>query len=263
MNWIEKSLSIAAAAVVVLAFLGYQPANNNNSMKPAPDESSKRKPLLRRPLLPWRNPGDYTAEAAPVLDHPDFENHNSPAGEEPAVDFPEKEWIKNIGSEKGSHAGMCVFSAFEMMMLWHGVEEFRGFRNWCAHNYEGGGYPEKLDKLVTEYCRIKGLEKPLLIQYVGDKPGFLEQGLNNGWMPCCTLSHSSRYGPKPISHMVNCVQLSDKNGAIMDNNFKDFEWWTSKEACLAALKYTDPNNHRQVYWGVVVVAPGPPPAPKG
>lgn len=257
MKFTDITLALIAALVFILAFLGYRP----NSPNAKDDTSSKdtRKPIIRRPILPILpiRPKTFEGEEKHVV----FENHNSPTGEEPWVDFPENEWIKNIGS-KLDGAGMCVFSSLEMMFLWHGMEEFRGFRNWCAEHYKGGGYPDKVNQLLEAYCKAKNIQKPLIIQYVGDNSDFLEKALGNGWMPCCTLSHSKRYGPAPISHMVNCVQLTPKTGAIMDNNFKDYEWWTSKEACLTAMKYRDPNNGRQVYWGVVVVAPGPPPPPK-
>lgn len=267
MKFIGNTLSIAAALVVVLAFFGYHPISiqkgDNRTPNILPDnrDPDTRRPLLRRPLLPLIQPKDMPSfEAGPK--YPTFENHNSASGEEPAVDYPEEEWIKNIGSKLGDHAGMCVFSSFEMMMIWHGFEDFRGFRNWCAERYPGGGYPDKLDKLIDAYCAAKHIDKPQIIQYVGDNPMFLQQAIENGFMPCTTLAHSPRYGPNPISHMVNCVHLTDHNGAIMDNNFKDFEWQEGREQFLAKLKYRDPNNGRPVYWAVIVVAPPPPPPPK-
>ncbi len=269
MKFIGNTLSIAAAMVVVLAFLGYRPsglATGGDGTSPAipksrPDDN--RKPLIRRPLLGPK--GEVVAEEMTgQRSNPEpkyFENHAGPSGEDPQVDFPENEWIKNIGSKKDG-AGMCVFSSFEMMMLWHGLEDFRGFRNWCAERYPGGGYPDKLEKLLDAYCKAKGIERPQIIQYVGDNPAFLEQALSNGWMPCVTLSHSPRYGSGSISHMVDAVHLTPSNGAIMDNNFKDYEWWPSKDKFMAAIKYRDPNNGRPVYWAVAVKAPGPPPIPK-
>ena len=67
----------------------------------------------------------------------------APDGTEPQIDYPDDDWLKNVGSRLDG-AGMCVFTSFEHSCRWAGLDEFRGFRDWCAQRYPGGGYPEKL-----------------------------------------------------------------------------------------------------------------------
>ena len=196
-------------------------------------------PPSDRHRRPWR---DSVQDGIPLI------------GEKvPQVDFPSEQWIRNIGS-KVDGAGMCVFTSFEMACLWAGLEEFRGFRDWCAAKYPGGGYPEKLAQLIDAYCQAKSIKKPLVIQYTGSDPDFLKVGLKNGWMPCTTLYHSPRYGSGVIYHMVCCAHLDGTDGAIQDNNFQPLEWATEAET-VNRIKL------KGEYWGVLIVSPGPPPSP--
>ncbi len=183
----------------------------------------------------------------------------APDGTEPQIDYPDDHWMKNIGSRKDG-AGMCVFTSFEHTCRWAGLEEFRGFRDWCAANYPGGGYPEKLYKLVKAYCQAKNIPAAVfdpdkqMIQYEGGKPDLLEAALANNLLPCVTLYHSPRYGGGTIYHMVNCAHLDAKNGAILDNNFQPLEW-ADRETTLRRCKLNGQ------LWAVVVLFPGPPPLP--
>ncbi|HEV3143069.1 MAG TPA: hypothetical protein VGZ47_04205, partial [Gemmataceae bacterium] len=60
-------------------------------------------------------------------------------GEILTVDLPASQHIKNIGS-KIDHAGMCVFTSVETAANWSGLAGWRGFRDWCAERYLGGGH---------------------------------------------------------------------------------------------------------------------------
>ena len=60
-------------------------------------------------------------------------------GDSITADLPESEHIKNIGSRLDG-AGMCVFSSIEMAARYQGLEEMRGWRDWCAAKYRGGEY---------------------------------------------------------------------------------------------------------------------------
>ena len=64
-------------------------------------------------------------------------------------DLPGSQHIKNIGS-KVDGSGMCVFTSIEMAALHAGLEQMRGFRNWVAEKYAGGGWPDKVDKLLAD-----------------------------------------------------------------------------------------------------------------
>lgn len=176
----------------------------------------------------------------------------APDGTEPAVDYPDDQWMKNIGSRIDG-AGMCVFTSFEHSCRWAGLEEFRGFRDWCAAKYRGGGWPEKLDQLVEAYCQAKGVKKPLVVQYEGSSSEVLEAGLRNGHLPCVTLYGSPRYRGR-IYHMVNCAHLDTDRGAILDNNYQPLEW-ADRGTTLGRVKLDGK------LWCVVVLASGPPPFP--
>jgi len=176
-----------------------------------------------------------------------------PNGLEPQIDFPDPQWMKNIGS-KVDGSGMCVFTSYEMMCRWAGLEEFRGFRDWCAGKYPGGGYPEKLDRLIQAYCKEKGIKTPTTIQYEGGSPELAQVALKQGLLPCVTLYRSPRYGRGTIYHMVNCAHLDDHNGAILDNNFQPLEW-ASRDETLNRVKLNGK------LWAVVIVADPPPPFP--
>ena len=172
----------------------------------------------------------------------------------PAVDFAEELWFKNIGSHIDG-AGMCVYTAAEFMFLQLGMNEFKGFRDWCAAKYPGGGYPQKLAKCIKEFCAAKHIPEPELRQYEGSDPEFVKTALANGWMPGVTLFHSPRYGGGIIYHMTNCVLLDGKFCEIQDNNFKPIEVCSYEEG-LKRIK-----DHGQ-YWSFVIVGhAGPPPVP--
>jgi hypothetical protein len=141
----------------------------------------------------------------------------SPPPNGPQVDYPKHEWMKNIGSQKDG-SGMCVFTSIEMSAIWCGLEDFRGFRNWCAKNYPGGGYPGKVDTLIAAYCESRSIQKPPYLQYEGGSLDVLKASLGSGRMAAVTLYRSNRYGPSVIYHMVNCIHADNEKGGLMDNN---------------------------------------------
>lgn len=181
-----------------------------------------------------------------------FAGPAAPDGTEPAIDYPEDQWLKNIGSRLDG-AGMCVFTSFEHSCRWAGLDEFKGFRDWCARNYPGGGYPEKLQRLIDAYCKAKGLTPPVVIQYEGGSTEVLEAALRNGYLPCTTLYSSPRYRGR-IYHMVNCAHLDAQRGAVLDNNEQPLEW-ADRATTLRRMKLNGK------LWCVVVLAGTPPPFP--
>lgn len=193
-----------------------------------------------------------------VIDHQleayDADDHVAPDGTEAQVDFPRNEWMKNIGSRIDG-AGMCVTSSIEMSAVWCGLEQFRGFRDWCAAHYPGGGYPEKVDKLIAAYCKVKGIEVPDYVQYEGPSMELAKRALADGHMVCSTLYYSDRYGKGRIYHMVNLAHWDGRNGAIQDNNFKPYEWDTC-QGMEPRLKLSGR------VWIFCWVKHGPPPPPK-
>ncbi len=232
-----------AAPVVVPAV----PTPAGPTPAPAPKPDDRRRPLLPHPFRP--NAGD-ASDLVMV-----FGDRVGPGNISPQVDYPEDLWFKNIGSKKDG-AGMCVFTAFEFSALWAGLEDFRGFRDWCAQNYAGGGTPDKLQKLMEAYCKHKSIPVPILKQYEGSDIAWLRQALANGWLPGVTLFHSSRKEyPRLIYHMTNCANF-EPSFAILDNNFPAYEWFATAQAAQNAIE-----DHGK-YWGFAIVAPGAPPIPR-
>ena len=185
----------------------------------------------------------------------------APDGTEPDVDYPSESWMANIGSRKDG-AGMCVFTAFEMMCRHAGLESFRGFRDWCAENYRGGGHPEKLAALVTAYCKAKNLPPLKFFQYEGADLSVVQRVLATGRFSGVTLYHSKMYGGR-IYHAVNCAHgTGPRYYAVCDNNkmrghpSPPYEWFDGKEAFQHAISV----NGR--YWAYWLDRPGLPCPPK-
>jgi hypothetical protein len=185
----------------------------------------------------------------------------------PQVDYPASEWFPNIGHRLDG-AGMCVFTSIEFSARWSNLEEFRGFRDWCANHTSanpqfrgGGGYPEKVDYLLTEYCKAKKIREPRFYQYQGSDPAVLDKVMQRGQMACVTLFSSKRYPQPRIYHMVCCIHCDKKVMALLDNNQMKGEGIppievAGREETLRRIKLNGE------YWAFWWDAPGPPPCPK-
>ncbi len=173
------------------------------------------------------------------------------------VDLPNDQKIKNIGSHKDG-AGMCVMSSIEMAARWQLLEQCRGLRDWCAQ-FPGGGYPEKVDKQLAEYCTQKKIPCPSYVQYEGADPAILEEALKSGRLPAVTYSGSDgvRYSG-PIAHMVTLCHLDKHNACVLDNN-----WSGDPEN---QLLWMSPDEFLKRWgsksgWAFVWLAAPPPPVP--
>ena len=180
-------------------------------------------------------------------------------GEELAADLPGREHIKNIGSRLDG-AGMCVFSSVEMAARWQGLESFRGWRDWCAQNYRGGGYPSKVDALVKVWCQKKGIAIPPYVQYEGRDPKpILELCDRTGRMACITYGYSPRYGGGTIYHMTCCPKFGGRWAVCLDNNFpgEDRYEWMMLDEMVRRVKHPGGSA-----WVFAWLAPAPPPCPR-
>ncbi len=190
---------------------------------------------------------------------------NGPTHEDETIsaNLDPSEHIKNIGSKKDG-AGMCVFSAIEMAALYQGHEEMRGWRNWCAANYAGGGYPEKVEKLLDAWWKKNGTKPIPYMQYEGTDPGPLLEIIDRTRrMACITYGYSPRYGRGFIAHMVNGVHFGPRFGTVLDNNFigdNSYEWMTRDE--LVRRMRLSPGGRLGDAWIFVWLTPGAPPPPK-
>lgn len=274
-KWLKGGKCLCFAALLPLMAMGCNPADRGKPL--VPDKVPDSKPCP--PDKPCPGPGPWgTIESVPVgtdgkTDDIEGNDHIAPDGKtEAQVDYPDEQWMKNIGSRIDG-AGMCVFTSAEHAFRNQGLDEFRGFRDWCANHYPGGGYPEKLHKLILAYCRAKGIqtqeeggvtwivrprtgERWTFLQYEGGSMDLAEKALAEGILVCTTLYHSPRYGRGVIYHMTNLAHYGPAGvGAILDNNFLPYEW-ASTSVTAERVKLSGR------VWLVAVLRQGPPPPPK-
>lgn len=187
-----------------------------------------------------------------------------PSGVWAQIDFRGK-WQRNTGGIlngiPGKGSGLCVFSSFAMGSDWHSENEIAAeFQTWMTFK-EGGGWPKKLDDMVTAFCSEKGLTKPDFIQDQSGSLDLLVKACNAGCMPGVRYlwSPTGGYRGQRIDHMVNLVAARvgpNKLWAIMDNNEVgkpgDYEWFP--EDVFKAKVFGN--------WSFVILKAGPPPVPQ-
>jgi hypothetical protein len=203
-----------------------------------------------------------TASAQIRPDRKSWVNGITYEGESITCDLPNDEQMPNIGSFRDG-AGMCVFTSIEMAARYHGLDQMRGYRDWVAKNYAGGGWPEKVDKTMSAWFTAKGIDPVPYAQFEGPDPqpmlGLIEK---TGRMSSITYGYSPRYGRGSIAHMVNGIHFGPKFGVVLDNNFvgdNKYEWMGTAELIRRARL----NGSRQgSAWIFAWLAPSPPPPPK-
>lgn len=179
-------------------------------------------------------------------------------------DLPHSLHMRNKGGMgrggPGTGSGLCVFTSVEHAAKWQGVRELWGFQEWMTHR-PGGGWPEKLDQMIREFCASKGVAVPAYIQIKRTDQAALRAALASGRMVSHTylLSPTKRYRGAWIEHMVNSVAGSRASWAVLDNNHpgaEAYEWCSPAEWLHAHT-----GGGRRAGWAVVLVAPPPPPPP--
>jgi hypothetical protein len=196
-------------------------------------------------LLPIRGHGEIK-EAGPT----------GPDGTQAQVDYPKSQWQKNTGGSNG--AGLCVFTSIEFAARWQHVPELEDFQAWMK-SHPGGGYPSKVDAMIGQLCKQKGVQVPQYIQYQGRDLDVLRLALKTGRLPCITYDgHDGLHYRGGISHMTNVAHLDDKWAMVLDNNYPpDKSLWMSPQEFLQ--RWAGKGNG----WAVFLLNPGPPPVPTG
>jgi hypothetical protein len=118
----------------------------------------------------------------------------------------------------------------------------------------GGGYPEKVDRMIEKYGR--GAK---YVQYEGSDIGVIKEALAAGRMPAVTYAGMDpHYGPsRKVAHMVNAVHGDGQRWAVLDNNYigeQDLVWMSEQE-------FRDRYTALGGGWCVVLLTPPPPPPP--
>ena len=188
----------------------------------------------------------FTASVAATVSGP-----TAPDGTEVQNDLPQDLQVKNRGGSDG--AGLCVFASLKHSAVWQEVTPLKEIFEYMF-NYPGGGYPEKVDKVIKDICQKKGVPVPPYIQVQGGDIEILKLACKTGRIPGVTYSFSpsGRYGGRRIAHMVTLLSADDKNFCVLDNNFpKTYEWMTPQEFSRTYAPG----------WAVIFLDSGPPPVP--
>jgi hypothetical protein len=248
LDWLPALVAIAALLAILYLSRedgcpdGTCPPPPPAPAPPAPDDPPpKPKPKPRRP---WGTTFEATVGGPR---HPD--------GTELDCDLPERFHVKNRGGSDGS--GLCVFASMRHSGLWSDEPVFTGIFEFMFTR-PGGGYPDKVDRMVDAFCKDKNLPRPEYVQVEGSDLEILKAACRAGLMPGVTYyrSPTGRYGGRRVSHMVSLVAATDKWFAIIDNNHpKSYEWVAPDEfrACYTGGR---------AGWAIIPLKPGPPPVPR-
>jgi len=179
----------------------------------------------------------------------------APDGTPIQCDLPKSLHQRNTGGSDG--AGLCVFTSIEMAASYGNVEPLFGFQAFMKKR-PGGGYPQKVDKMIEAYCAEQKCAKPAYLQVEEAGLATVKMAFRTGRPVSITYcySPSGRYGGARISHMVSLFHCDDKWACVIDNNFPGtYEWMTPEEL----LKTANCGGGR--IWAVILLNPGPPPPP--
>jgi hypothetical protein len=177
-------------------------------------------------------------------------------GTEIDLDLPSRLHVRNRGGSDG--LGLCVFASMRHSGLWADEPVFAALFEWMFTR-PGGGYPDKVERMVTRYCTLEGKPVPPYVQVEGRDLEILQRAVRAGLMPGVTYyrSPTGRYGGRRIPHMVSLVAAGEKWWAILDNNFPGTIEWMSRDEFLRS--YTDGASKG---WAIIPLTPGPPPIPR-
>lgn len=209
--------------------------------RPDPQPEQKEGPFRPRPTN-----GNFSPTKTPV----------SSDGLRAVADLPVTEHHRNTGGMgmrgPGSGAGLCVFTSIWHAAIWQNIPAIFGYRDWMM-NKPGGGWPEKVDQTLKQYCAEKGIEVPGYVQHTGGDVSFLKHALGTGRMVCVTYAGMDDFYNGPIGHMVNLVYLDDDTACIIDNNRPgSYVWMTASAFSQRWLEQSGG-------WAIVFTAPPPPP----
>jgi NAD(P)-dependent dehydrogenase (short-subunit alcohol dehydrogenase family) len=76
----------------------------------------------------------------------------TPEPSEIEVELPIAQHVRNFGAPADGK-GLCVFASMTMAARWHHIQELSDIIHKLN---EGGGWPEKLDKMIAAYAASKG-----------------------------------------------------------------------------------------------------------
>jgi hypothetical protein len=267
----DKLIDLLLASVLgALVWLAFHPPTNSPD-KPAPATPIIVPAPAPRPLLPvvpvpvptpprpWPWPYRSTRQlAAQPFTGAVVGGFTAPDGTEAACDLPVDLQQKNAAGRDG--AGLCVFASMRHTGRWQNDPVFGGLFDWMKSK-PGGGYPEKVDRMIQQYAGEKKLPLPDYVQIEDSDLEILKLACKTGRMPAVTYSYSpsGRYGGQRIAHMVSLFAAGEGPQhfwAICDNNFPGTLEWMSE----AEFKKVYTGNQGSG-WAIIHLNPPPPPPP--
>ena len=191
-------------------------------------------------------------------------------GTRATCDLDKSQHIRNVGGSDG--AGLCVFTSCEVADSRWQRGALAGFQKWMTAR-PGGGYPDKLDQCITQFCREMKRDIPNYAQHTGGDEAFLDLALKTGRMVGVTYAgQDDFYRGQTIAHMVDLAHLDADRAAVIDNNRPGVWVWMTRKQFLARWRGEDDNGSpltlpvglgRQAPvgggWAVVFLDPPPPP----
>lgn len=269
-----KRVNVIPLLALVGLFFAYEKckekcdADNKNSApnrRPNDDGKKPRKPLL--PLFPPRPVEPEPICPVPPPDKPDpgpWDDRKGPVGSSPveggkvspdgtteiAIDLPSSEKKRNVGGRDGS--GLCVFTSIEYGGRWANERELFDFQKNMRSEL-GGGWPEKVDKMMKKYAPH--------VAYIQDTTGdyeLIKAAIRSGRMPGVTYNGHDPHYRGSIAHMVALAHADDRWVCVSDNNYtqdNQFVW-------MSPADFKSRFNGGGGGWSVILLKPGPPPMPR-
>lgn len=176
--------------------------------------------------------------------------HIGPDGRVIRNNMPMSLFIRNRGGSDG--AGLCVFTSIYHTGVYQGLP-LQGFRKFMEKR-PGGGWPEKVDRMLSQYAKEAQVYLPLYSHVYGRKSmSLIQQAISRGYMVCITWGTDySHYNGETIAHMVNAVYCDDQWGAIVDNNFPDEVLWVKRPTFDMYAAWTGRRNDDGL-WAIIFV----------
>src|SRR5262249_48728073 len=101
----------------------------------------------------------------------------APDGTAIQCELPGGRQLENQVGPDGS--GLCVFTSISHSARWQNVDLLADFRDWMR-KYPGGGYPQKVDRMVQKIAAENGVPPPQYVQVEGPDLDVLKLACRTG-----------------------------------------------------------------------------------
>jgi hypothetical protein len=217
------------------------------------------KDLLKSTLLWWLVGLLYALPTPALAGQTEWANGPIFRGVEVTVDLPGKtvadggQRVWNIRAPLDG-LGCCVFASIDMAARYQNIRPLIGVIDRIKR---GGGWPEKVTRVVEQAAQDAGSEPIEFVQYLGSDPSILDLAMKTGRPVCITYGYGEYpYNGATIAHMVLLVHLDEQLACIIDNNNPLYDTWMSRDELLR--RWLHPRGQG---WAVVFLAPPAPPVP--